>query len=92
MELKENANNFPSKIMEYLATGKRVISTKFPGWERFTKHVLFCESDVDSIKAQLIEAAKAVEKRENNSFQERRDFAKQFIWEKQMERILTFLK
>lgn len=31
MNLPENENNFPSKIMEYLATGKPIISTRFPG-------------------------------------------------------------
>lgn len=91
MELKENENNFPSKIMEYLATGKYIISTKFPGWERYDKYIDFCQSDVKSIKEQLVKTIENVKERKNNLYAERRTFAEQFIWERQIERFITFL-
>lgn len=49
MNLPENENNFPSKIMEYLATGKEIISTKFQGWEKYKDYIIFCESDEEDL-------------------------------------------
>ena len=86
MDMPENENNFPSKIMEYLATGKPIISTKFPGYEKFSEYITFCDSSVDGIQ-------KALESRdvqEHDSIKNR-EFASRFIWENQVERISRLL-
>lgn len=55
MTLLENQNNFPSKIMEFLATGKPILSTRFPGWEAFESVIHFCDSTEDYL-AQTMDA------------------------------------
>ncbi len=92
MLLEENAYNFPSKIMEYLATGKRIISTKFPGWERYKEHIEFCESSSEGIQEAIVKVAERIENGEPNSFKERREFATRFIWQKQIQRFLEFVE
>lgn len=88
MSLSENENNFPSKIMEYLATGKQIISTKFPGWQKYKDYILFVDSDVYSLKC-AIESCVVCNK---DAFNARRKFASQFIWSKQAEQINSFIK
>lgn len=56
MHLPQNQNNFPSKVLEYLASGRVIISTRFPGFERFTENMTFCEADPQSI-AEAVENA-----------------------------------
>ncbi len=88
MELPENQNNFPSKILEYLATGKRIISTKFVGWEKFEENIVFCESSVNCLEACL-EMTADQRKDERIIFQKNRDIAKQFEWGIQLNRVLS---
>ena len=56
MALPENKNNFPSKVMEYLASGNIVISTRFAGWEDFAPYILFVETSVEALCGGLQEA------------------------------------
>lgn len=84
MGFPENTYNFPSKIIEYLATGKTIISTKFPGWKRFEKHVIFCEDSIEGIKRAIIKAMQATEVEWRN----RREYAQSFLWENQIHKIL----
>ncbi len=84
MELPENRNNFPSKVMDYLAAGKQIISTKFVGWERFSEHIVFCDSYSDMV--EKIEAVSLEKQKE--IFDENRAFAKEFLWTEQIRRIL----
>ena len=86
MDLPENANNFPSKIMEYLATGKPVISTRFPGWEKFTGYITFCDSSVECIQS-AIESFDC----EKHDSRRNREFAADFIWKNQVEKIMMEL-
>lgn len=87
MSLPENQNNFPSKIMDYLASGKPIISTRFAGWEKFEGNIDFCESNADSI-------GKCLEKEIDNSidkkiiFQLNRKMARQFEWKMQLKKVL----
>lgn len=92
MNLAENRNNFPSKIMEYLATGKPILSTKFPGWERFEECVHFCGSDIESIENELICMVNNYQNGLLNTYKKNRELAKSFIWDEQVKRLLRELK
>lgn len=91
MNLPENKNNFPSKIMEYLATGKMIVSTKFPGYNRYEEYVNFCESDVEDILQTLKDVINDVENQDMGAFQRNRNFAKKFIWQEQAVALREFL-
>lgn len=86
MNLPENENNFPSKIMEYLATGKPIISTRFPGWEKYNEYIDFCESTVEGLQMAL-EASDVQRDREK----EQRKFAAGFLWSNQVKKICSLL-
>ena len=51
--LLQNQNNFPSKVLEYLATGREVISTKFPGWEKFKDNFRFYEGGTKALESEI---------------------------------------
>lgn len=87
MDLPENQNNFPSKIMEYLATGKRIISTKFMGNERFERIICFCESDALSLKREIQRETKEFQ---NNRewYHRQKEFSLQYDWQIQIKRII----
>lgn len=91
MSLAENRNNFPSKIMEYLATGKEIISTRFMGAKKFEEYVTFCESDADAIASAMQQAAEAVEDRRELRYTLNREFAREYLWQEQMKRIMKFI-
>ncbi len=85
MSLLENQNNFPSKVMEYLATGKPIISTKFIGWEKFKCNIFFCQSDSNSIASKMCELLNY--RQEEKEFQNNRQVAQQFFWTEQLKRV-----
>lgn len=90
MSLSENQNNFPSKIMDYLAAGKPILSTKFVGWEKFAECIDFCE-DCEEMAERMERmcVGKDVEGRSASDVWKRnREFAKSFLWEEQLRRIL----
>ena len=87
MKLPENQNNFPSKIMDYLAAGKVIISTKFAGWEKFEENIVFCESSVDGLRV-CTESMIRNFTNESEIFRINREKAIQFKWSTQLKRIL----
>lgn len=84
MDLPENQNNFPSKIMDYLAAGKIIVSTKFVGWENFQEYIVFCESYEEM--AEQLEKITIVQSKE--VYDRNRKFAGKFLWVEQIKRIL----
>ncbi|MCR4588359.1 MAG: glycosyltransferase family 4 protein [Lachnospiraceae bacterium] len=87
MELPENQNNFPSKILEYLCSGKPVISTRFVGSEQFA-HFLYCDSTPSDLARAMEEGIKLPENKQE-LYEISRNFAENFLWEKQIQRILN---
>lgn len=87
MSLPENQNNFPSKIMDYLAAGKVIISTKFAGWERFEENILFCGNRVNDIR-ECLEYVKERLPDRKSVFDRNRETAKRFEWSVQLKRLL----
>ncbi|MCM1540472.1 MAG: glycosyltransferase [Blautia sp.] len=92
MALLENAYNFPSKIMEYLATGKPIVSTRFPGWQKYDRYISFCGSTVKDIQEAVFQAVENIEKWDAEKYRKNREFAKNFIWDKQVETIAKFME
>ncbi len=84
MSLPENRNNFPSKIMDYLAAGKMIVSTRFAGWERFEENIVFCENGEDCLEVCL-----EMVMDQRKVFQKNRERAKQFEWGIQLKRGLN---
>lgn len=87
MELPENQNNFPSKIMDYLAAGKMIISTRFAGWERFRENIFFCDCDARALGA-CMERVLDMPADEAAVFRANRETAEQFEWQRQLKRVL----
>lgn len=87
MNLPENRNNFPSKIMDYMASGKSIISTKFAGWERFVENIWFCDCNEQAIKACMEYAIEELAKGDE-VYKRNREKAKQFEWKVQLKRVL----
>lgn len=86
MDLPENRNNFPSKIMDYLAAGKTIISTRFAGWEKFSDNIIFTDCTVQGL-AEAIERI-ALED-DANRFVENRRVAAMFLWPLQIVKIVA---
>lgn len=91
MNLQQNQNNFPSKVMEYLATGRIVISTRFPGHEIFKDHIIFYESE-DELENILLDLYEKYDLINKNIFSNNRIFAQNFYWNMQAKKIEEILK
>lgn len=86
MNLPENENNFPSKILEYLATGKPIVSTKFSGWNKYEGYISFCESNTGDLAKKISDCLRT--DRIEVSYEKNRDFAYSFLWEVQMKKVI----
>lgn len=91
MNLSENQNNFPSKIMEYLATGKQIISTKFPGYENYEGYIDFCDCDVEDIRRTILVTLTSDNNMIKGIFNRNREFSKKYLWKNQIGRILDLI-
>lgn len=89
MSFPQNQNNFPSKVLEYLSTGKSVISTRFPGYEKFDDNFIFYDGTVESLAKELVEAAKMVsdDTYRRQIFMTNREKAKCYDWINQVKKI-----
>lgn len=91
MNLDQNNNNFPSKILEYLATGKPIISTKFSGYDIFKDYILFTESSSDKLVIAINNMIQNYNKIYINTFLENRQYAINYDWDNQVEKIERFI-
>ena len=92
MNLPENENNFPSKILEYLASGKVILSTKFPNYEEFRENIFFCESDSNNLIKELESILKNYKDLAESIFIKNREKSKKFDWKNQVFKIEKFIK
>lgn len=89
MHLPENQNNFPSKMIEYLAMGRVIVSTKFAGWEKFQENAYYCETDADDIIQKIEHALKDYsEEYKKNKYECNRVKARKYAWESNIKKIL----
>lgn len=85
MNYSQNQNNFPSKILEYLASGRPIVSTKFRGHEAYENNIIFVESNAESLLNGIEDALKLDSKK---VYEENRSFVKTFTWEQQIKKFL----
>lgn len=88
MDLLQSKNNFPSKILEYLATGRPIISTQFSGFEYFENHIIFYSGNYEELEAAIKNIVENYEEISNKMFSSNRDFVKQFYWDEQIKRVI----
>lgn len=92
MNFKQNANNFPSKMLEYLAAGKCIVSTRFAGYECFGDcRIKYVDSDSSSIAAGICNAIYELPACQEEIFVQNHVYAKRFDWSSQALKILDFL-
>lgn len=88
MHYENNEYNFPSKFLEYLATGNVIISTKFTGWERFEENACFVDSEPESLAEKMSFMIEQDQGFYNKFFEQNRSKAKEFSWSSNVAKIL----
>lgn len=88
MNLDQNKNNFPSKIMDYLASGRIIISTKFPGYDNFEENITFIESDSKDLIKKIEQEVLNLHDNKKNVFYRNIEKAKDYDWEVQIKRLI----
>lgn len=88
MNYMQNANNFPSKVLEYLATGRYIISTKFSGYKDFENNIKFVDSNEISITEGLKCIINTYSENKDQVYTQNREFSKLFEWENQISKYL----
>ena len=89
MELLQSKNNFPSKILEYLATGRPIISTCFSGYEYFENNVFFYAGSQQELESNIEMIFRKYDTISENSFEKNREFIKEFYWENQIKKVIN---
>ena len=92
MHLPENQNNFPSKMIEYLAMGRVIVSTKFAGWEKFQENAYYCETKTDDIYRQVENALNKYDDVYQQTFVINRNRAREFSWNANVKTIIGELE
>ena len=90
MNYSQNEYNFPSKILEYIASGRVVLSTKFCGYEDYINNIFVCESSIESIKDELEKIIKEYSKIKDKNYKQNVEFAKNFSWDRQINNFYKF--
>jgi glycosyltransferase involved in cell wall biosynthesis len=91
MRLDQNQNNFPSKIIEYIASGRIIVSTKFSGHKSFTENIILVDTDVQKIKAALEKSIDNYSELYMSFFQKNREKAKNYYWKEQSNKLYDFM-
>ena len=92
MNMPENENNFPSKFMEYLASGRVLVSTKFAGYEKFLDTAHFCDSNSISLAKEIEKTIESYSDEYKVFFKYNRNKAKNYDFNEQMKKILKVVK
>ena len=92
MNLPENINNFPSKVLEYLASGRIIISTEFSGKERFEENIIFTKSTYDSLAVNINNTVNSYKDIYSNYYSMNKEKSKDFSWKGQVKKIQEFIE
>ena len=88
MKYMQNETNFPSKVLEYLASGKIILSTKFTGYKKYNDHMYFVESNSQDIARGIEQCIKYVYSYEEEVFSNNRKFSENLTWDKQITKFI----
>jgi len=92
MNYEQNKYNFPSKILEYLASGRTIVSTKFYGWREFQEYIEFVEPNVEDLYCGMKRAADQFRSTGINTFKKNRKFAQNLTWDEYKDKFLPFVQ
>lgn len=85
LSFEQNKYNFPSKIIEYLGTGRAVISTKFSGYERYLPYINFCDATSSDISNCIMNVLSKISFDRNIYYIKNRKYIQQYSWENMIE-------
>ena len=85
MNYNQNLNNFPSKVLEYISSGRPILSTKFVGWENYCDYITFCDSTSKDIKSKI---EKAINCNLKEVFEKNRMFSEKLTWKNQIDKFI----
>lgn len=88
MGLTQNKNNFPSKILEYLATGRVILSTKFSGSEDFDGLIEWFDGNANDLAKEIDHACLAYKNLYEKTYITNREAAKKYDWNIQAMKII----
>jgi glycosyltransferase involved in cell wall biosynthesis len=88
MNLLENKNNFPSKVIEYIASGRVLLSTRFPGYHAFSSSCRFVDSSPEALASGIEQTIKTYETEYKRTHADNVNFSKKFAWEEEIKRFL----
>ncbi len=91
MNMGENNNNFPSKVLEYIASGRTIISTKFSGYEKFEENIIFTESNEIDLAKNIENVLKEYEKKYIDYYHKNKKLSTTFSWTEQVMKIEKFI-
>lgn len=80
MSLLQNRYNFPSKVLEYIASGRVVLSTRFAGYHEYEQYLLFAESNERDLCRMMDAAAAEAQKHGEEVYRRNRTFAQKLDW------------
>ena len=91
MKMEQNNNNFPSKILDYLATGNIIISTKFSGHHKFDENIIFYDGKCENLIKSIEYVMNNYTKLKDYYYNANRELAKEYDWNIQAKKILEFI-
>lgn len=91
MNMPQNRNNFPSKFFDYLASGRIVITTKFPGYDQYSNNAVFVNNDINSIAEIICQKINITQEEISDQFELNRKKAASLFWDKRVELIINYI-
>jgi glycosyltransferase involved in cell wall biosynthesis len=91
MRMDENQNNFPSKILDYLAAGRVIVSSKFSGWQEFDGYAEWYSGSAKELSETLRSIIQKYDKIAGDVYQANRSLAEKYDWSIQAEKILEYI-
>ena len=89
--MDENQNNFPSKILDYLAAGRVIVSSKFSGWQEFDGYAEWYSGSAKELSETLRSIIQKYDKIAGDVYQANRSLAEKYDWSIQAEKILEYI-